>query len=324
MRSPLTHRRMARPHETDDFPTARGPMMIATSPTEHSGSSWVSGVLEAVVTRVAAARARPTGSRPVVSIMVVTKGASARPLIMITASSAASEGHPRATRQTLPERRFVEGEMAERDIGVDCRLGKVMPVLRVDHTGDDEHLGAGGAVFPHHAGGVVDLEPVTARVGIRRRLQHAYLVDVEIPNTKPLIGEIAEDLLVRPLPVAGAPHNHNTGSREFVTMTTPWHSPFLDPRPIIPAARVRHSHVSFNKMAMSDVLNSASARTAVRVPAVQAMAPTARIYASDPRGIPSVASRSSWNWIHTVWHESSSGASTQRRWPASTLAKAEE
>ena len=37
-------------------------------------------------------------------------------------------------------------------------------------------------------------QPVTARVGIRRRCQHAYLVDVEIPNTEPLIGEIAEDL----------------------------------------------------------------------------------------------------------------------------------
>lgn len=39
----------------------------------------------------------------------------------------------------------------------------------------------------------------------------------------------------------------------------------------------------------------------------------ARTYASDPRGIPRVASRSSWNWIHTVWHESISGASTQCR-----------
>jgi len=51
--------------------------------------------------------------------------------------------------------------MAERDVGLDCGLGEVLPVLRVDHTGD--------------------------------------------------------------LPVAGAPHNHNTGSScVVITMTTPW------------------------------------------------------------------------------------------------------
>src|SRR5664279_5288678 len=84
--------------------------------------------------------------------------------------------------------------MAERDIGVGCRLGEAMPVLRVDHTGDYEHLGAGGAVAPHHASQVVDLEPVTLGVSILRRLQHADLVNVEIPNAELLVGEIAEDL----------------------------------------------------------------------------------------------------------------------------------
>lgn len=56
--------------------------------------------------------------------------------------------------------------MAERDVGLDGRTGEVLPMLRVDHTRDDEHLGAGGAVVRHHVGEAVDLEPVTARVAI--------------------------------------------------------------------------------------------------------------------------------------------------------------